>query len=49
MIYGYARISDKSQQDSSQIDALEKYGCDRIIYHKINVVSLFEKGWNQTQ
>jgi DNA invertase Pin-like site-specific DNA recombinase len=30
MIHGYARISDKSQKDISQTDALKKYGCDKI-------------------
>lgn len=31
MIYGYARISDSSQKEDSQIDALKEYGCDEII------------------
>ncbi len=30
MIYGYARCSTKMQDLQLQIDALEKYGCDKI-------------------
>jgi len=33
MIFGYARVSTKSQDDKVQIDALEKYGCE-MIYHE---------------
>lgn len=30
MIYGYARVSTKDQDPKLQLDALEKYGCDKI-------------------
>lgn len=33
MIFGYARVSTKSQDDRVQIDALEKHGCN-MIYHE---------------
>lgn len=34
MIFGYARISSKSQNLSRQIKELEEYGCDRIFHEK---------------
>ncbi|MBZ9534533.1 recombinase family protein [Bacillus firmus] len=36
MKYGYARISDKSQQIATQVEQLNKYGCDAIIEEQIN-------------
>jgi DNA invertase Pin-like site-specific DNA recombinase len=39
MIVGYARISDKSQKNHTQIDQLEKFGCDRIVEETITGVA----------
>jgi len=36
MKYGYARISDKSQQICTQVEQLTRYGCDKIIEEQIN-------------
>lgn len=46
MIYGYARIPDKSQEIATQIEQLEKYGCDKIIQEAITGVAA-EKKLNQ--
>jgi DNA invertase Pin-like site-specific DNA recombinase len=35
MIIGYARVSTSDQNLNMQIDALEKYGCERIYQEKI--------------
>lgn len=39
MIYGYCRISDSSQNIQSQIDELEKFGCDEVIQEIISGVT----------
>lgn len=39
MIYGYARISDKSQQIHAQVEELEAYGCDEIVQEVITGIS----------
>lgn len=39
MIIGYARISDKTQKIDSQIDALKKEGCERIVEETITGIS----------
>ncbi|WDI00130.1 recombinase family protein (plasmid) [Paenibacillus urinalis] len=44
MIYGYARISDKSQNLNSQLDELEKFGVDEIIQEVITGVSPVKDG-----
>jgi DNA invertase Pin-like site-specific DNA recombinase len=35
MIYGYARVSTEEQNLDLQIDALTKYGCEKIITEKV--------------
>ncbi len=35
MIFGYARVSTEDQNLNLQIDALEKYGIDRIFKEKV--------------
>lgn len=39
MIYGYARISDKSQQINSQVEELQAFGCDEIVQEVITGIS----------
>ena len=39
MKIGYARVSTEDQNLSLQIDALEKFGCDRIFQEKVSGVS----------
>lgn len=39
MIYGYARVSDKSQEIGTQIEELKKYGCDEIVDEAVIGVS----------
>ena len=34
MIYGYARVSSKDQNEARQMIALQKFGCDRIYLDK---------------
>ncbi len=46
MIYGYARISDRSQEIGTQVAELEKYGCDEIVQEVITGISE-EKELNQ--
>ncbi len=39
MIYGYARISDRSQEIGTQVAELEKYGCDEIVQEVITGIA----------
>jgi DNA invertase Pin-like site-specific DNA recombinase len=39
MLVGYARISDKTQKVDSQVDVLEKAGCERIVEETITGIS----------
>lgn len=39
MIVGYARISDKSQQIGTQVEQLEKYGCQKIVQEAITGIA----------
>lgn len=39
MIYGYARVSDKTQNLDSQLELLKKYGCNKIVSEKITGIS----------
>lgn len=39
MIYGYARVSDEKMNEESQVDELEKFGCDELIVEKITGVA----------
>lgn len=39
MIYGYGRVSSRDQNLETQIDQLEKYGCDEIITEKITGIA----------
>ncbi len=34
--FGYARVSTSDQNTDTQIEALQKYGCDRIFQEKIS-------------
>jgi len=36
MIFGYARVSSASQSLDMQLDALNKYGCERIFQEKVS-------------
>lgn len=38
MIYGYARVSSKGQNEKLQVEALKKAGCDKIIAEKASVI-----------
>lgn len=38
MIYGYSRISDSSQNIESQVDVLNRYGCDEILEETVSGV-----------
>jgi DNA invertase Pin-like site-specific DNA recombinase len=35
-IFGYARVSATDQNTDTQIDALQRHGCDRIFEEKIS-------------
>ena len=39
-VFGYARVSTVDQNTDTQIDALEKYGCDKIFQEKITGISV---------
>lgn len=39
MNYGYARVSDKSQNIQYQVEELERMGCDRIVQEVVSGVS----------
>ncbi|TDB57960.1 recombinase family protein [Arundinibacter roseus] len=39
-IFGYARVSTADQNTDTQIDALQKFGCDRIFQEKISGLSV---------
>lgn len=39
MIYGYARISDKTQQIQAQVEQLEEYGCEEIVQEVITGIA----------
>jgi len=39
-IFGYARVSTVDQSTDTQIEALVKFGCDRIFQEKISGLSL---------
>lgn len=39
-VFGYARVSTVDQKTDTQIDALEKYGCDKIFQEKITGISV---------
>ncbi|TDB64367.1 recombinase family protein [Arundinibacter roseus] len=39
-IFGYARVSTADQITDTQIDALQKFGCDRIFKEKISGLSV---------
>lgn len=38
-IFGYARVSTADQNTDTQIEALQKFGCDRIFHEKISGLS----------
>ena len=38
--FGYARVSTSDQNTDTQIEALQKYGCDRIFQEKISGLSV---------
>ncbi|GAB3162547.1 recombinase family protein [Telluribacter humicola] len=39
-VFGYARVSTADQSTDTQIEALQKYGCDRIFQEKISGLSV---------
>ena len=39
-IFGYARVSTADQNTDTQIDALQKFGCDRVFQEKISGLSV---------
>ena len=39
MIYGYARISDKTQNIEAQVDQLREYGCEEVVEEVITGVA----------
>ncbi|MEC3881839.1 recombinase family protein [Parapedobacter sp. 10938] len=39
MKFGYIRVSKDAQNFDLQLDALEKYGCDRVFHEKVSGVS----------
>jgi DNA invertase Pin-like site-specific DNA recombinase len=38
MIIGYIRVSKEEQNENLQIDALKKYGCEKLYIEKISGV-----------
>ena len=38
--FGYARVSTTDQNTDTQLDALQKFGCDRIFQEKISGLSV---------
>lgn len=46
-VFGYARVSTPDQDMSLQIDALEKFGCDKIFQEKISAVAVNRKQFNK--
>ena len=41
MKIGYVRVSKEEQHEQLQLDALTKYGCDKIYQEKVSGVSKF--------
>ena len=39
MRIGYVRVSKEKQNEALQMDALKKYGCDKIFHEKISGIS----------
>ena len=39
MRIGYVRVSKEEQNETLQMDALKKYGCDKIFHEKISGIS----------
>lgn len=39
MMYGYARVSDVSQNERSQVEKLQQFGCDEILMEKVTGVA----------
>ena len=39
MRIGYVRVSKEEQNEALQMDALKKYGCDKIFHEKISGIS----------
>ncbi len=47
MIYGYARVSSKDQNEDRQMIALRKFGCDRILLDKQSGKDFERASWKR--
>jgi len=45
-VFGYARVSTEDQDMGMQVDALKKYGCDKIFKEKVSAVAKNREQFN---